>query len=557
MKPKINISDSSSQVNDDFHDLFIHRSETITNQSIQECSEVQIVNSANSESIDGIESEETSNQFTDDNSHVDNSNKDTGSDPVRYYMREMGAISLITKDDEIRTGKKIESLEAEIKQQLSKLYISYFYLRTTFEYILNDKEFIKNVFRVHAEELTHDNPLINDQNKYAYLEKNINNYLHLMIDFKVVPTEKLPVIDAKLNRLFTQFNYTPMYLRNLCKNLDAYDQKIIDIRQQILNPLKHSGMYSEQCKKIFNAFLKAVDDGQPHLLMMIFPDQQLFRKGKLQLWFRQATEISNQLGNSLLKFKKIKNKISSLEKALNQQKNFLVEANLRLVISIAKTYTNRGLQLLDLIQEGNIGLMRAADKYEYKLGFKFSTYATWWIRQSISRAITGQARTIRLPVHMADRQGKQKRISQQFYQQYGRNPTTEELSEIMEFTEDKIKEIVELVRDPISIDIPVGEKDETTISDLVKEKNTKSPLDFANQEGLAKIVAENLQHLNIREQKILRLHFGIDVYSALTLEQIGKQFNITRERIRQIEASALRKLSQMEEIQSIDRDPEQ
>jgi len=240
--------------------------------------------------------------------------------------------------------------------------------------------------------------------------------------------------------------------------------------------------------------------------------------------------------------KDINRKMSIGEAKARRAKKEMVEANLRLVISIAKKYTNRGLQFLDLIQEGNIGLMKAVDKFEYRRGYKFSTYATWWIRQAITRSIADQARTIRIPVHMIETINKLNRISRQMLQDLGREATPEELAEKMELPEDKIRKVLKIAKEPISTETPIGDDEDSHLGDFIEDGNVTSPLDSATGSGLGEATQDILEGLTAREAKVLRMRFGIDMNTDHTLEEVGKQFDVTRERIRQIEAKALRKL---------------
>jgi RNA polymerase primary sigma factor len=253
-------------------------------------------------------------------------------------------------------------------------------------------------------------------------------------------------------------------------------------------------------------------------------------------------ELEEEADLSIAEIKDINRNISIGEAKARRAKKEMVEANLRLVISIAKKYTNRGLQFLDLIQEGNIGLMKAVDKFEYRRGYKFSTYATWWIRQAITRSIADQARTIRIPVHMIETINKLNRISRQMVQEKGRDPTPEELGEFMEMSEDKIRKILKIAKEPISMETPIGDDEDSHLGDFIEDSIMLSPMEAATAEGLREATREILSTLTAREAKVLRMRFGIDMNTDHTLEEVGKQFDVTRERIRQIEAKALRKL---------------
>ncbi|MBT7313345.1 MAG: RNA polymerase sigma factor RpoD, partial [Halieaceae bacterium] len=265
-------------------------------------------------------------------------------------------------------------------------------------------------------------------------------------------------------------------------------------------------------------------------------------KDDIQRMQRRIAEVESATGLTVTEIKEINRRMSMGEARARRAKKEMVEANLRLVISIAKKYTNRGLQFLDLIQEGNIGLMKAVDKFEYRRGYKFSTYATWWIRQAITRSIADQARTIRIPVHMIETINKLNRISRQMLQEMGREPTPEELGERMEMPEDKVRKVLKIAKEPISMETPIGDDEDSHLGDFIEDLTIASPVDAATEEGLTEATREVLGGLTAREAKVLRMRFGIDMNTDHTLEEVGKQFDVTRERIRQIEAKALRKL---------------
>ncbi len=561
MKSKIDLLDSFDRLNEDSCELYSYENES----SGEENTEVN-KNADIKEASDNI-------------SDLKNPINEDANDPTRKYMREMGAINLITKEDEIRIGQKMEALESEIKQALANLSISHQYLKNTINELNNENTPIEKFFRFSSEnnsrgssksidtfwlknkqenDINDDYQADTNQEKFKslkdeLLEEKLKRFLFLMTDSNKQDANK-SIIDANREQLFVEFNFTPKYLRSLCANINNYNEEMNSFKSEFFTLLERSGMSYKQTDLLFNKFLLAADNNQLEQFNTYLPEVDAFDTQKLASWFGRARQLKLRLGNPLLDFYHIHKRLKVLDKSLSRQKNFLVKANLRLVISIAKNYTYRGLPFLDLVQEGNIGLMRAADKFEYQRGFKFSTYATWWIRQSISRAISDQSRTIRLPVHMAERSGKQKRISRKFYQTHGRDPSPEELAVEMQLPKEKVMEVNELVSDPISIDTPIGESEGSTLFDLIDDTSAISPSEDASEKDLMKVVTGMLDSLSAREQTVLRLRFGIGVPGESTLDQIGQQFNITRERIRQIESAALRKLRQLKESKFDDED---
>ena len=347
-----------------------------------------------------------------------------------------------------------------------------------------------------------------------------------------------------MGEVFLQFLLAPKQLELLCNNVRNMLEAIREQEKIIIRLCVQKSKMPR--KEFINSFPKHETD-------MNWIEEQLAKdkpyieklrryKNDILRAQRKIVQIEENTNLSINEIKELNRNVSIGEAKARRAKKEMVEANLRLVISIAKKYTNRGLQFLDLIQEGNIGLMKAVDKFEYQRGYKFSTYATWWIRQAITRSIADQARTIRIPVHMIETINKMNRISRQYLQETGEEPTAEELAKRMEMPEDKIRKVLKIAKEPISMETPIGDDEDSHLGDFIEDLNSLAPSDSAVTEGLGEATNEILEGLTERESKVLRMRFGIGMNTDHTLEEVGKQFDVTRERIRQIEAKALRKL---------------
>ena len=484
-------------------------------------------------------------------------------DPVRMYMREMGTVELLTRQGEIRIAKRIEEGLNQVRVALVQFPPTIGLLLDSYELVKEGSTRLQDVI---VNFIDPNAPIADPNAKPA-----TSNDDDKPVDTGPDPKE-LKKRMRKVNRFYKRF------MASLEKNGITHATTL-----KTLKPLTAEFMEIKLAPKLFDIILAQFRDSvnsirsqERQIMAMCITSAKMPRKDFIASFPTNETNISwiekhirakrkhssqlsklkgdilrcqKRLGRmetgtflSITEIKDINREISIGKAQARRAKKEMVEANLRLVISIAKKYTNRGLQFLDLIQEGNIGLMKAVDKFEYRRGYKFSTYATWWIRQAITRSIADQARTIRIPVHMIETINKLNRISRQMLQEMGREPTPEELADRMEMPEDKVRKVLKIAKEPISMETPIGDDEDSHLGDFIEDAEVFSPVDSATAEGLKESTHSVLAGLTPREAKVLRMRFGIDMNTDHTLEEVGKQFDVTRERIRQIEAKALRKL---------------
>lgn len=508
-------------------------------------------------------------------------------DPVRMYMREMGQVDLLTRKDEIIIAKKIENALknmvqaisacpgsiAEILELIEKICKDEIRVDEVVEAIIDPNEVLLNELGLgHLETTAPEKPSndnsdeneddeeseedadeISAANLAELKQKVIGHFAQIEKDYKKMigclekhhsrHKDYLAYRDAIANKLL-EVRFATRQIDSLSSSLRGKVENIRKLEREIRD-ICLDRVHMERDYFIQN-FL-------PEITNLQWIEEEI---AKGRVWsnaldrFRHAilekqTELADmekETRISIEELKEINKNMVSSEKETAAAKQEMIQANLRLVISIAKKYTNRGLQFLDLIQEGNIGLMKAVDKFEYRRGYKFSTYATWWIRQAITRSIADQARTIRIPVHMIETINKMNRISRQHLQETGEEPDSAKLAELMQMPEDKIRKIMKIAKEPISMETPIGDDDDSHLGDFIEDANNVAPADAAMYTSLHEVTKEILESLTPREAKVLRMRFGIDMNTDHTLEEVGRQFDVTRERIRQIEAKALRKL---------------
>ncbi|HDS1206063.1 RNA polymerase sigma factor RpoD [Shewanella algae] len=505
-------------------------------------------------------------------------------DPVRMYMREMGTVELLTREGEIQIAKRIEegintvqSSVAEYPQAIAMILEQFdqfeaeeIRLSDIISGFVNPDEDDVGPSATHIgselsdDDLDDEDDMDDDDDdddsdsedegskgpdpeeareRFGQLRTVYENSLKL-IELKGRDHPESVAALFHIGEIFKEFRLVPKQFDRLVKSMRSMMDKV-RVQERLILKLcvEQAKMPKKNFVKLFTGnetdiswFNAEMNSGKPYAEGLKMVEEDVLRcRAKLEA-------IEAETGLSIASIKDINRRMSIGEAKARRAKKEMVEANLRLVISIAKKYTNRGLQFLDLIQEGNIGLMKAVDKFEYRRGYKFSTYATWWIRQAITRSIADQARTIRIPVHMIETINKLNRISRQMLQEMGREPSPEELAERMMMPEDKIRKVLKIAKEPISMETPIGDDEDSHLGDFIEDTTLELPLDSATSESLKSATHEVLAGLTAREAKVLRMRFGIDMNTDHTLEEVGKQFDVTRERIRQIEAKALRKL---------------
>jgi RNA polymerase primary sigma factor len=489
-------------------------------------------------------------------------------DPVRMYMREMGTVELLTREGEIAIAKRIEEGIRDMLTALASYPGTVEYLLETYAEVVKEDK-LADLLVGYLDPTEHvppatqigaDGPIKNEgdddeddepkgpdpveaKKRFSLLKRQFNKY-NKLLEEKGKASKEAEAQLVKLAEAYCCFKLVPKHFDYMV-SLARDSQEVVRHQERLMTNavVRRARVPREVFRKEYQGSEISITwVNKISKMKKEYASGLEAQREDIQRCQKKLKALSKITELSVLEIKDINRRISLGEAKARRAKKDMVEANLRLVISIAKKYTNRGLQFLDLIQEGNIGLMKAVDKFEYRRGYKFSTYATWWIRQAITRSIADQARTIRIPVHMIETINKLNRVSRQMLQEMGREPTPEELGERMEMPEEKVRRVLKIAKEPISMETPIGDDEDSHLGDFIEDNTIGSPIDLATGEGLREATKDVLGGLTARESKVLRMRFGIDMNTDHTLEEVGKQFDVTRERIRQIEAKALRKL---------------